>query len=114
MISDALGQLIKFLVFILFLVAIFFAGFYAAEKQCSASINKSEYNAEKIKYDNLKKQYDDDEVQIAQLKDQKNKIQVVTNDVVHTIIKKVPVNANCDIHEDVISQINIARSGTKK
>jgi len=88
-------------------------GYKAANSQCKAAEYARELKAEQLQAENLKKQVEGDKIVIAQLTAQKDKIQVVTQDVIKTVTKLVPDNRACDIHSDVIDQINKARSGVK-
>ena len=88
-------------------------GSTSANRQCKAAEYAREVKALQLQADNLKKQHDADQIVIAQLTAQKTKIQVVTQDVIKTVTKLVPDNRACDIHNDVIDQINKARSGVK-
>ena len=50
--------------------------------------------------------------ELADLHAQKDKIQIVTQDVTKTVTKLVVDNRVCDIHSDVIDQLNKARKGS--
>lgn len=86
-------------------------GHSKASSECKAAELQTQLDGQVAKYNHLKLQYDAAENLVIDLNSKKDKVRVVTQEV----IKKIPVlvkdNRACDIDSNAIKEINKARAG---
>lgn len=112
-------------------VALFFGaynmGYSKATLKCKEGYYKAQLAALQAEKDNLEKQYESAQMTISELRNQKEKIRVVTKDVIKEIIKNIPGDTvyvpgsntepkQCSfvLNSETIAKINSVRSGVPK
>lgn len=115
----ALGKIAKsfapYIIGAVVVMSLFFGGMYIgstrATAKCDVTAITKELKGEREKNVSLQTQYDASLITIKELRAKKDKVDVVTKEVIKNVYVKVPVLKECNIHADVISEINKVRSG---